>query len=1335
MSRLSSAQLLAGLQQIGTGASPKHTTPAFLAFTARHADLCDVSPLQHYPYLQSVDLSHNALESLAVLSACSSLRSLDASHNALTSLLDFAPPRALRCVNYSHNNIAGQLNVDSLLQNKYIEKLDVSVNRIEGLGAIGQLAHLRELDVSRNQLTSLSEVSNPALVTLNAGGNFIKELSSLPVRALASSLRTLMLDANQITDLAGVERLSLLTVLSLRDNQIDALEELSRLAVCEQLAEIDLRGNPIAEGGVQYRQQLLHVLPHLHKLDGVEVTALEVVEAHNAVGGADRTMREAITALYLPQGNRTQPFMAPKQVAPLALASEASSSSGTTSTSSGPIIPSPPAVLNASTAINVPSVILPETQFWSLLGERRLMGEWGEWLRIAKKRIRNTTSDDEEEVPRVELDLGGISLGEAGCWAVSELLEVRAGQINQLNLNHALHPLRWSTKLSDSYGLRRLLRAAAGLQSLQSLSLTHCHLGREGGTLLAGFLASPSARTNLRALHLQQNLLGQNITTSLPSGELVTVHACPGLKLIVKALASLVDDAAALEYLNLSNNLIDPQGARVIAEYLAGRAGSSTVKVEEEREANGDLKESPSQSALPAASSSDADGSVPILLRTLILDANMLQDDGMIALASSLRVNTSLTRLSLRGTAESSCGVRGFVELAHSIGKYNRNLAELDLGNNPRLFEGSNAAHLAALEAEILQQQEEDAREVARNGLVTAGPRESSAALISAAAAAQLDRRSGLALSSMIYHSTNGTNESGDNLRSLRLDNTGLNDQVFADIHSALSLNQALQELDFSRNQEITEHGQSMLFSALARQGLVQSLKLTGLVLGQTSALRLADWLRHSRAVQELHMGWMARRTGPPIRDGWGQLRSETEEALQATDDDFLAAMETQQQTPDGELSELVLSTLAGSINVARSHQLTRLSLGALGSHAGSILSNLIAPLPVEESLHLAPFGGNLCVLNLGGNTWDTHTFALLAQAIVSQSSLLELRLHQTVLSDDIADPTMAYAMLMEAVLGNPSLALLDLSGTEVGSAGLEGMGLALLGPEGQGVAGAALQSLELNYCRLEEFAAAEEQGGSRFLASLQCDATSLTSLSLRGNGFSASELLRLTQALDANWNLRSLQLSEMTIRQGEDSLQLLRGSIAHAVSHGLSELALPTVKHPLAAIQTRDAVLSAIADGWRTGVAQTCAFVREHQRAPSSVLHQLQLDVGASFRDAPVTWQQKQKLLESIRPLSQSSTVAKEAEESFRLVQLTAAHMPIRINTQQHVRQRTNMRTRCGASARTAATADSQQTHAPQQDDGLLTYLAVSVTVSQSVCGVDVVENALAARLACQRM
>jgi Leucine-rich repeat (LRR) protein len=1343
---------------------------------------------------------HNYLESLSVLSACASLRSLDVSHNALAVLCDFAAPRALRVLNYSHNNLSGALTAEPLLANRHLEQLDLSVNRLESLEGIGSLGALRKLSVARNQLTSLEDISCPVLTELDASANFIKTLATLPSTHLSGSLRRLCLDSNQISSLAGVEKLALLSALSLRDNALTDMDEVARLAHCAQLVELDLRGTPLAEegsssgrDGISYRHQLLHILPGLHVLDGQQVTAQEVVDAHNA-HGADATMRQAITHLYLPHGSRTQPHMAPRQVPELAIDGVPANSKAA---SSAPVV-------TAANAVNVPTTLLPEDSYWSLLAERKFTSEWTEFLRVAKTRIKlvpaqaEETEEQEAEAPKVNVDLSGISLGEAGCWALAELLAVRRGQVQQLNLNHSLHPMRWSTRLSDAYGLRRLLQAMARLDALQSLSLTHCHLGREGATLLASFLRAPSARASLRALHLQNNLLGQNVTTTLPeSGELVIVHACPGLRAVMRALAGHDDTNAAaaasldeehmvephhqphaLEYLNLTNNLIDPQGARVVADYLAGRgaaeslahgaaaavaasaaANGFTFKQQQQEQAYDEFGE-PIDSAGIAGSSNVVR---PIQLRTLLLDSNPLGDDGVSALSHSLRTNASVTSLSLRGqSAESpSLGVRGFEELAHALSRYNRTIEHIDLGNNANLFAGRDETMAfqeeQQPEAEVDEDEEEAKEEQTDGASSSRSPRSKPIVPVHAS----IDRRASLALASLLFHATNGSNESGSNLLSLRLDNTGINDGVLADAAPSLAANHSLRRLDLSANPALKEKGIDLLFQALARQGVLASLRLAGTILGSRSALRLADWLRRTEALEGLHVGVLVRQTvttsASPATDEWGQLTTEAEADLQrgaegaAMDGDGSGSEPGQQRRNQEDeeeaesLSELAVSTLAGAITVARGRSLSRLALGDLGAHhLGSVVEQLAVPVAAaaaaESSSHddgdeeadeeepqqldengeaipraLTVNTSQMLSLDLGGNHWTNDSLSLLSSAVRAHRGLVELRLAHSELDASLVDAEFAFSELVGAVLAGPTLTLLDLSGTPLGIGGLEGIGAALLGPEGSGVPEAALQSLDLSFCGLDEFGApvrggddedddhaADQQdtsvppelAGSKFLQAVSQDACTLTSVSLRGNDFPAAELLRFASALENNWNLRTLNLSDIVVRQGEDSLSVLRQLVAHAVQHGLGSLSLPSVRQPTggagAGVQAqRDAIVGAVAAGWRSGVSSASAFLREQQRTPESVLHQLRLDLGSAFRQgAPLAWGQKQKLLEAIRPLNQASTLQKPTEESFRIVQLTAGGVPLRLNTQQH-----------------------------------------------GVCGVDLVENALAARLACQRL
>lgn len=1164
-----------------------------------------MTPLQHYPYLQHIDLSHNCLESLSVLSPCLSLRSLDASHNLLSSLLDFSSPRALEEVNYSHNNL-GQLG-PTLITNKYMRKLDISVNRIEELDGIGHLTRLTWLDVSRNQLVDLAAVSCSSLDTLDASGNFLKDCSSL--QSSMSELRTLRLDDNQITSLAGVDSLHLLRTLSLASNQVGALDEVARLASLEHLVELDLRGNSLTEED-GYRVRLLHLLPNLEVLDGVPVEASEIVAAHNA-HGADAGMREAISRLYLPKEDATLPRDGVRTVSAL---------------SSGP----------TGAASPVGQTVLPESEFWSLLTERGLIGEWKEWLRLAKKRVPDATTfyDDDDPTPGACIDLGGVHLGEAGCWALSELLSVRTGEaIASLDLAHAFHPSRWSARLSDAYGARLLFASFGGLTHLRTLRLSHCHLGREGGVLLASYLATPTARA-LRSLHLAHNQLGANLTATSTDGQLHVVDSCPGLRAVLGALVSS-EVPAELEYLDLANNLIDAQGARVVADYLAvtstavPNARVEAGQVQPAGEASfDDDEEAPLSPLAPTAPT-------PLALQTLVLDCNPLSDAGVSLIAMALRTNDSLTSLSLRGDADRSVGPRGLVDLALGVSRYNRRLARIDLSSNRRLFGGEDAS-------------------------------------------SSLQSDAAVALATTLFHATNGPNEAGE-LRELILADTGVTDAVVMILAGALSRNNSLRALDLAANPLIGEAGQDALFAALRTHAL-EELRVGPMTLGQKSALRAAEWLRTSETVRIFTTTPSITQYADADASAWG-LTSDAPEVPSAL----------QSESAPGDLSELVLSTLSTSLNVSRTRSLHHLGLHNLGPHLSAVLATLTVPLTEsapssEDGLPVLVEHGLLTSIDLSGNTWDLRSFELLIAVVARQTRCDTLVLRRSTLSEEVrAHSESLFARLVGGIIAAGAITKLDLSGTQLSVDAIEGIGSGLLGEDGLAV-NATLTSIDLSECGIDGFAELDDgsQGeSSKFLHSLAADCNSLSTLSLRGNDLAASDLSRLVSSLDANWSLRELDLSRNTIRGNEEGLVTLREMIAHAVSHGLHRLAVPHVKHQVGATSTRDAIIGAVARGWSTGVARATRFISEQDRTPESVLHTLAIDLGDAF-DA-ITWQQKQSLLESIRPLRQTETT--QAQESFRLVRLTAAGQPIRVQTQP------------------------------------------------ATCGVDLIETALAARLACQRL
>jgi Leucine-rich repeat (LRR) protein len=184
-----------------------------------------IYPIIHYlkflPYLRSLDLSRNNLESLPEeIIQLSSLKGLKLNNNKLESL-----PESI-----------GQL---SSLQNLFLFN-----NNLKSLPeSIGQLSSLQYLNVSNNKLESLPE-SIGQLSSLQYLNVMYNKLESLPESiGQLSSLQGLELNNNNLESLPeSIGQLSSLKYLYLNNNKLIDLPELP-----SSIVDIELRENPISE--------------------------------------------------------------------------------------------------------------------------------------------------------------------------------------------------------------------------------------------------------------------------------------------------------------------------------------------------------------------------------------------------------------------------------------------------------------------------------------------------------------------------------------------------------------------------------------------------------------------------------------------------------------------------------------------------------------------------------------------------------------------------------------------------------------------------------------------------------------------------------------------------------------------------------------------------------------------------------------------------------------------------------------------------------------------------------------------------------------------------------
>ncbi|DBA04992.1 TPA: hypothetical protein N0F65_006994, partial [Lagenidium giganteum] len=243
---------------------------AYTAVDAVDKEIVDFTPIKSFPHLQFVNVSKNQIADVAPLADLQYLVAANVSENLLTT----APA----------------------LSNPYLQSLDISQNKLTNLQGIqsGSVTALKvhgrdfvqwyrngnsvtENFDAGNQLESLAGLSGlPSLTILEALRNNIEDLSSLASET--SKLERLELNENRIANVAGVEVLSSLSSLALQQNQIESTAALETLAALEQLGDLNLSGNPIADSE-NYRLSVIILLPNLKQLDGVPVTDQERLAA------------------------------------------------------------------------------------------------------------------------------------------------------------------------------------------------------------------------------------------------------------------------------------------------------------------------------------------------------------------------------------------------------------------------------------------------------------------------------------------------------------------------------------------------------------------------------------------------------------------------------------------------------------------------------------------------------------------------------------------------------------------------------------------------------------------------------------------------------------------------------------------------------------------------------------------------------------------------------------------------------------------------------------------------------------------------------------------------
>ncbi|EHH20439.1 leucine-rich repeat-containing protein 23 isoform X3 [Macaca nemestrina] len=241
-----------------TGSGLAH---AYVKLEVKERDLTDIYLLRSYIHLRYVDVSENHLTDLSPLNYLTHLLWLKADGNRLRSAqLNELP--YLQIASFAYNQITDTEGIS----HPRLETLNLKGNRIHMVTGLDpqKLISLHTVELRGNQLESTVGINLPKLKNLYLAQNLLKKVEGLED---LSNLTTLHLRDNQIDTLSGFSReMKSLQYLNLRGNMVANLGELAKLRDLPKLRALVLLDNPCTEE-TNYRQEALVQMPYLERLD------------------------------------------------------------------------------------------------------------------------------------------------------------------------------------------------------------------------------------------------------------------------------------------------------------------------------------------------------------------------------------------------------------------------------------------------------------------------------------------------------------------------------------------------------------------------------------------------------------------------------------------------------------------------------------------------------------------------------------------------------------------------------------------------------------------------------------------------------------------------------------------------------------------------------------------------------------------------------------------------------------------------------------------------------------------------------------------------------------
>ncbi|XP_051260627.1 centrosomal protein of 97 kDa [Dicentrarchus labrax] len=204
-------------------------------------------------------LDRNHIMKLDHLERSPGLQQLSVASNRLVRMMGVSRLTELRVLNLPNNSIG---YIEGLRDLPHLEWLNLSGNNIKVIEQLNNCVSLQHLDLSDNNISTIGDLTKlVALKTLLVHGNSITTLRTVPAHLPAH-----------------------LSILSLAENEIRDLNEVSYLAPLHELEQLSIMSNPCVMAtpslpGFDYRPYIMSWCLSLKVLDGYVVSQKEGLKA------------------------------------------------------------------------------------------------------------------------------------------------------------------------------------------------------------------------------------------------------------------------------------------------------------------------------------------------------------------------------------------------------------------------------------------------------------------------------------------------------------------------------------------------------------------------------------------------------------------------------------------------------------------------------------------------------------------------------------------------------------------------------------------------------------------------------------------------------------------------------------------------------------------------------------------------------------------------------------------------------------------------------------------------------------------------------------------------